>query len=101
MSLAVALCTMQVLVILLGSNTIFEGEQTGGAVRGLTISLHISPNSREDDLSGCLEYPMSRRHYTFINIHTFSGIRTRPYSTAISVTNHYTRWAARKLQFPN
>ncbi|GFT84351.1 DUF4817 domain-containing protein [Trichonephila clavipes] len=32
---------------------------------------------------------MLRRHYTFTNIHVFSGFEPSPYGIAVSVANHY------------
>ncbi|GFW46510.1 hypothetical protein TNCV_4811971 [Trichonephila clavipes] len=52
----------------------FAGEQPGVG-QGPPTSL---PSSREDmQLDGHLEYLHLHRHYTFTNIHAFSGIRTQ------------------------
>ncbi|GFW39360.1 hypothetical protein TNCV_1833431 [Trichonephila clavipes] len=53
-------------------------ESTLGEDQGSPTSHPLPRTSQEDlRLDGCLEYPMPRRHYTFTNIHVFTGIRTQ------------------------
>ncbi|GFU54602.1 hypothetical protein TNCV_2160751 [Trichonephila clavipes] len=53
-------------------------EENFGGGHFPSASLPLTPTTREDfRLNDYLEYPMPQRHYTFTNIHIFSGIRTQ------------------------
>ncbi|GFU07347.1 hypothetical protein TNCV_2656531 [Trichonephila clavipes] len=72
LSLIVALGTILVTVRFSSVHPNFEGEPGGG--QESPTSLLFPPTSREDlRLDGYLV----QRHYTFINIHTFSRIQTQ------------------------
>ncbi|GFY12663.1 hypothetical protein TNCV_2448541 [Trichonephila clavipes] len=69
--------------------------QNSLGVQGLPTYLPLSPTSRENlRFVGYMRKVIQlRKHYTFTNIHVFSGIWTQPNDTAASVANRYAGWA--------
>ncbi|GFV59320.1 hypothetical protein TNCV_2340611 [Trichonephila clavipes] len=78
LSLALALSTIQVTVRFSSVSPQFLGRTPWGRARGLPplIPYH-QPHERTCGSTAVYSTPMPRRHYTFTNIHVFSGIRTQ------------------------
>ncbi|GFT66445.1 hypothetical protein TNCV_3208781 [Trichonephila clavipes] len=75
LSLDVALNTIQVTVRFGSILLQFRGRTLWGWSEDSRLSSPSTNLTR--GLDGNFEYPLSRRHYTFTNIHVFSGIRAQ------------------------